>query len=211
MFAGIFWICMSNEIVIIDYGMGNLRSVQKALELQGASTIISHRKDDLKRSAGIILPGVGAFRDAITNISPLVITLKELIESDIPVLGICLGMQMFATLSYENGLHMGLDVIRGKVIRLPEKVKIPHMGWNTIEIQKNSKLLEDIENGTHFYFVHSYYTVPEEKDVVTSTTNYYIEFCSVISKNNVYATQFHPEKSGNSGLKILRNFIDIVG
>ncbi|MFQ6050631.1 MAG: imidazole glycerol phosphate synthase subunit HisH [Candidatus Hydrothermarchaeota archaeon] len=200
-----------SRIVIIDYGMGNLRSVQKALELHGASTIISHRIDDLKKASGIVLPGVGAFRDAIKNINPVATTLKELIEADTPVLGICLGMQLFATYSYEDGFHQGLDIIRGKVVRLPAHVKIPHMGWNSIKIMKRNKLLENIKDGDHFYFVHSYVVIPDEKDVIACTTNYSIEFCSVLSKNNIYATQFHPEKSGRSGLKILKNFIDIVG
>jgi glutamine amidotransferase len=195
------------KIAIIDFGAGNLRSITKALEHLGAEAKITKSEVAIEKSDAAVLPGVGAFYDAMREIEHL----REIIRGlgDKPLLGICLGLQLLFTQSEEGGRNPGLDIIRGRVVRFGDVVKVPHMGWNTVEIVKETPLLEDVRNGSYFYFVHSYYAIPEE-DIVTGTTNYGSNFPSVIEKNNVYSTQFHPEKSGNSGLKLLENFVSIV-
>ncbi|MFQ6105502.1 MAG: imidazole glycerol phosphate synthase subunit HisH [Candidatus Hydrothermarchaeaceae archaeon] len=199
---------MKLRIAIIDYGVGNLRSVEKGLLHSGAEVITTSNINSAMSSDGIILPGVGAFKDAMKRVRALDEKLKDYIKEK-PVLGICLGMQMYFTESEENGLHKGLDLMRGRVVMFPRSVKIPQMGWNSIKIKKKTKLLEGIKDGDYFYFVHSYYAKPEE-DVTTATSNYGLEFPAIVEKNNAYATQFHPEKSGNAGLKILQNFVEIA-
>jgi len=197
------------RIAIIDYGMGNLRSVYRALEYAKAKPVITSSVEEIEASDALILPGVGAFEDAMANLLPLrEVIIKSAQEK--PLLGICLGLQLFFTESEESELgEKGLDLIKGKVIRLPENVKIPHMGWNGIEIKKESRLLDGIKNGEYFYFVHSYYAVPEE-DVVVATTGYSVEVPAVVEKGSVFATQFHPEKSGKAGLRIIKNFVEIA-
>ncbi len=194
-------------IVIVDYGMGNLRSITKAIEHCGARVEVTRNAEKIEESQALVLPGVGAFKDAIKELSPLANIIKKY---DKPLLGICLGMQLFFTESEEGGLFKGLDLIKGRVIRLPDEVKIPHMGWNDIEIKGKSRLLKGIKSGEYFYFVHSYFVVPENNETIKATTNYGVEIPAVIEKENIFATQFHPEKSGEAGLRILRNFVEIV-
>ncbi|MEJ5172976.1 MAG: imidazole glycerol phosphate synthase subunit HisH [Hydrogenothermaceae bacterium] len=201
-------------IAVVDYGMGNLRSVQKALEKVGINAVITSNPEDLDKAEGIVVPGVGAFADAMHNLDRLGLKEKILknIESGKPYLGICLGLQLLFEYGYEFGEHEGLGVLKGSVVRFDEKldIKIPHMGWNQIWIKKDSKIFEGINNGEFFYFVHSYYGKPENSKVIASTTDYGIEFCSAVEIDNIWAVQFHPEKSQQAGLKLLSNFKNFV-
>ncbi|MBI4743721.1 MAG: imidazole glycerol phosphate synthase subunit HisH [Actinobacteria bacterium] len=196
-------------IAIINYGMGNLRSVQKAIEKVGGETIITSDPEVIRKADKVVLPGVGAFFDAIENLKSnnLVEVIKETIDSGKPFLGICLGLHLLFTESEEDGLHKGLDILKGRVVRFSDEVKVPHMGWNQIEIKNDNLILENIPDNSYFYFVHSYYPVPEDKDVIATTTDYGMEFASSVSRDNIFATQFHPEKSSDLGLKILKNFV----
>lgn len=198
-------------IALIDYGMGNIRSVSKALETVGGQVVITQSAEDIKNAKAIVLPGVGAFKDCVNNLSNIGIlsSVKEEILKGKPYLGICLGMQILFTESEEFGICKGLDIFRGKVIRfvLPGEYKIPHMGWNTVKFKKKSKLLEEIPDNSYFYFVHSYYVVPENLKIVGGTTNYGVDFTSMIIYENIFAIQFHPEKSQKIGLKLLKNFV----
>ncbi len=199
---------MKPRIAILDYGVGNLRSVQRGLEYNGAEPIISEKGEDIEASDALVLPGVGAFCDAMKNLQGVGGALGTALKEK-PVLGVCLGLQLFFSESEEDGLHNGLGLMDGRVVRLPDDVKIPQMGWNSLELKGESRLLEGIDDGDYFYFVHSYYAVPQE-DVTTATTDYGLEMPAVVEKDNVYATQFHPEKSGEKGLRILKNFVEIV-
>jgi len=195
------------QITIVDYGLGNLRSVEKAIEKVKGTPKISSDQEDLRSADGIILPGVGAFRDAQANLSKLTTTLFEQIDAGKPVLGICLGLQLLFTESTEGGTFKGLDIIEGRVIKLPQGVKVPHMGWNTLNIRKrNLPLLEGVSSDSYVYFVHSYYGLPRNESDVVAETEYGVCFPSIVARNEVFATQFHPEKSGETGLQILRNF-----
>jgi len=195
------------KIGIIDYGRGNIRSVEKALKEIGDKTVLISRPGDIKASDAIILPGVGAFKDCIESLRRLnlIDALYDIFESRVPFLGICLGMQILFSKSYEFGEHRGLGVIKGEVIKFKADVKVPHMGWNEVNKIKDSPLLKDIPPDTYFYFDHSYYVLPDEK-VAIATTPYNRNFCSAIQKDNIFATQFHPEKSQKWGLQVLRNF-----
>jgi glutamine amidotransferase len=188
--------------------MGNLRSVYRGLEYGGAEPIITADEDIIKDSDAAVLPGVGAFSDAISKLTGLKKLLREYIKEK-PLLGICLGLQLYFTESEEEGLHKGLDFIKGKVVRLPPMVKIPHIGWSSIKIKKEGGILEGMKDGDFFYFVHSYYAKPKE-DVCLATTEYGVEIPVVLQKDNIFATQFHPEKSGKKGLRLLKNFIKIA-
>ena len=199
---------MKPKIAIIDYGVGNLRSAQKGLASKGANAMIVEDENAIDACDAIVLPGVGAFCDAMKQLRPFHELLLENVKKK-PILGICLGMQLFFEESEEHGLHKGLSVMKGRVIRLPRSVKIPQMGWNTIEIKKESRLMAGIGSGGDFYFVHSYYTLPRE-DVTVATTHYGVEIPAVVEKGNAYATQFHPEKSGKVGLRILENFVELA-
>lgn len=195
------------KITIVDYGLGNLRSVEKAVEEVEGTPKISSDLQDLRIADGIILPGVGAFRDAQANLSRLTTTLLEQIDSGKPILGICLGLQLLFTESTEGGKFKGLDIIKGKVIRFPQGVKVPHMGWNTLNIKREDlPLLEGISSNSYVYFVHSYYGVPQNESDIAAETEYGVSFPSIVARKEVFATQFHPEKSGATGLQILRNF-----
>lgn len=201
-------------IAVVDYGMGNLRSVQKALERVGLDAVITSNPSDLDNADGIVVPGVGAFGDAIHNLERL--GLKDKIVENInkgkPYLGICLGLQILFEYGFEFGEHQGLGVIKGKVVRFDEKldIKIPHMGWNQVWKRKNSKMFEDIKEGEFFYFVHSYYCKPDDDEAMATSTDYGITFCSAVEMDNVWAVQFHPEKSQQAGLKLLSNFKKFV-
>jgi glutamine amidotransferase len=199
---------MKPKIVIIDYGAGNLRSIFRGLEHSGAKPEITGNPEDLESADAIVLPGVGAFLDAMKNLEPF---RKPILENagKKPILGVCLGLQLFFTESEEGGLHRGLDLMKGRIVRLPETVKIPQMGWNSLDKRKDTALLEGIKTGDFFYFVHSYYAVPEE-DVTSATCEYAVDVPAVVEKDLLFATQFHPEKSGEKGLRILENFVGIV-
>jgi glutamine amidotransferase len=202
-------------ITIVDYGMGNLRSVQKGFEKVGFEARVTSDPRDVERAEKLVLPGVGAFKDCMDNLNRggFIEPVLRHVEAGRPFLGICLGLQVLFTESEEFGRHRGLDVIAGKVFRFPanmreggEQLKVPHMGWNQIAIRKEAPIFKGIESGVSVYFVHSYYVVPDDQDVVATVTEYGIPFCSSIWKENIMATQFHPEKSQRVGLTILRNF-----
>ena len=201
---------MTAAITIVDYQMGNLRSVQKGFEKVGHPAAISSDPAEISAAEKLVLPGVGAFQDAIAHLRErdLVAPIKEHIAADKPLLGICLGLQLLFDKSYEDGEYEGLGVVAGEVVRfdLPREYKVPHMGWNEAIIRQSSPLLDQIAEGTHFYFVHSYHVVPEDKSVIAIEANYHHAFCAAIRRGNLFATQFHPEKSQNEGLKLLKNF-----
>ncbi|HEY5560800.1 MAG TPA: imidazole glycerol phosphate synthase subunit HisH [Clostridiaceae bacterium] len=199
-------------ISIIDYGIGNLRSVQKALEYLKIKAVITSDEKVILRSDAIILPGVGAFPDAMKNISDNGIdkTLAIALTEGKPILGICLGMQLLFEESDEIIRTQGLGFIKGKVKKLEGNIKVPHMGWNSINIKKNCPLLKGVEEGSFAYFVHSYYVQVEKEEDLNATTFYGSEITAVVSANNVYGVQFHPEKSGDAGMKILQNFGELV-
>lgn len=191
-------------IAIIDYGVGNIRSIHKAIEFVGGKAIVTKELKEIENADGIILPGVGAFKPAMENLKPY---MDVLLNTDVPVMGICLGMQLFATESEERGLHKGLNIIPGRVVRFPKEVgKIPHMGWNQISIAKDHEVLDGVEDGSYVYFVHSYHMLTSD-DFVLTRTEYGIEFVSGVCKDNYIGFQFHPEKSGRVGLKIIENFV----
>ncbi|MGR3309341.1 MAG: imidazole glycerol phosphate synthase subunit HisH [Candidatus Brocadiales bacterium] len=208
-------------IAIVDYGMGNLRSVQKAFEKLGFKTKVTDNPDDLNNSEKLVLPGVGAFKDAKDGLEQrgLIEPILKAIHSGKPFLGICLGLQLLFTKSMENGEHDGLNLIPGKVIRFgssrtdipgsPTSIKIPHMGWNQILFKKNIPILKGIPTDTYMYFVHSYYVNPEEETDIATETDYGTRFTSMVWRKNIFATQFHPEKSQKHGLTILKNFAEL--
>lgn len=200
-------------IAIVDYQMGNLRSVQKAFERVGFAAQITNDPRDLARARKVVLPGVGAFGDAIAELRRrrLVEPLREAIAAGKPFLGICLGLQLLFDVSHEDGPHEGLGVLAGEVVRfqVPAGHKVPHMGWNAARIVRPAPVLAGIDEGTYFYFVHSYYVAPADRDVVAVEADYPAPFCAMVWRDNVFATQFHPEKSQAAGLRLLRNFAEL--
>jgi len=202
-------------IAVIDYGMGNLRSVQKALEKTGHAALVTSSPQAIRDAGALVLPGVGAFRDCIRSLEKLnlIHPIVQSVKSGKPFLGICLGLQVLFTESGEFGTTPGLNLIPGRVVRFAqrdtpgaERLKIPHMGWNTISLRREAPAFSGIKDGSFFYFVHSYYVVPEDTAVIAATTGYGIEFTSSIQKDNIFACQFHPEKSQGVGLRLLKNF-----
>jgi glutamine amidotransferase len=197
-------------IIIIDYGMGNLRSVAKGFEKVGFSPKISRDPEQILAAEGVVLPGVGAFGRCMDNIIKygLVEPIKIVEKKERPFLGICLGLQLLFDESEEFGPVKGLGLLPGKVVRFPQSpgLKVPQMGWNSIEKVGNTPILADINSGDYVYFVHSYYVVPERQEDIATLTEYGVKFVSSVSRGNLFATQFHPEKSGKVGLKILENF-----
>ncbi len=201
------------KTIIIDYGLGNLRSIEKALQYVGAQVEISNDPASIDRADALVLPGVGAFRDAMMHFSTLERVVKDAVNEGKPLLGICLGMQMLASESEEGGRHTGIDIIPGRVIRFPaSELKVPHMGWNSLIIKRDIPLLRNIENGAYMYFVHSYHVSTEDK-YEAALCDYGIKFPAIITNEggNVVGTQFHPEKSGVAGLEMLRNFVEYYG
>ncbi len=203
-------------LAIVDYGMGNLRSVQKAFELLGKPAVIIQNPDEVRRAERLVLPGVGAFGDAIATLkrTGLAEALKEFAASGRPLLGICLGMQLLVEEDFEDGRHVGLGLIAGDCVRFtvdaaPQNLKVPHMGWNSLEWEKPSPLFAGLEPGVHVYFVHSYHVRPRESGVVAATAEYGGRFAAALWQGNIYATQFHPEKSQRVGGAILRNFASL--
>lgn len=208
-------------IAIVDYGMGNIRSVEKAFIKVGADVRITANPRVISDAKGVVLPGVGAFKDCMRNLDNL--RLLESITKEIgkgkPYLGICLGLQILFSESEEFGLCKGMDVFGGKVVKFRFDaaqgegrgvMKIPHMGWNTARLLRKPPIFEGIRDSAYFYFVHSYYVVPADEDIVAARTDYGIDFVSMVWKDNVFATQFHPEKSQETGLKILKGFDGLV-
>ncbi len=194
-------------IGIIDYGMGNLKSVENALQFLGYKAEIISEREDFKKTNKLILPGVGAFADAALTIRKKEFDkeIKEAISDGKELLGICLGMQLLFEVSYENGEHEGLGILKGKIVKFDVDEKIPHIGWNSLNIKKDSRLLQNIPKEPYFYFVHSYHLETDE-DIVTSTVFYGKEIQVTVEEKNIYGLQFHPEKSGDVGLKVLKNF-----
>lgn len=206
------------EIAVIDYGMGNLRSVAKALELAGAKANVTSLPGDVARAQAVVFPGVGSFGPAVRNIERIGLkeSLNEAIRMGKPFLGICLGFQLLFDSSEENRSSRGLGVIPGRVVKFGRStkgsagraLKVPHMGWNRVTVnRKNSAMFAGIADRSFFYFVHSYYGYPQEKNAVAGSTEYGVRFCSAVAAGNVWGCQFHPEKSGDTGLKLLKNFV----
>lgn len=197
-------------IAIIDYDAGNLKSVEKALNYLGETTIITRNRDELLKADKVILPGVGSFGVAMDKLISygLVQTIKDVADSGKPFLGICLGLQLLFESSEESAGVPGLGILKGEIVRIPDKacLKIPHMGWNSLEIKTGSKLFDGIENHAYVYFVHSYYLKAQNEEEVAATTEYSTLIHASVEKGNIFACQFHPEKSGDIGLKILKNF-----
>jgi glutamine amidotransferase len=197
-------------VAVVNYGVGNLRSIRRGLEKSGAVVEITHSPTDLRRSDAMVLPGVGAFAPAVKNMMPIADVVAEAKKNGKPILGVCLGLQLLFTRSSEGGSVNGLDFISGDIVKLPENVKTPQMGWNTLNIVQSHPLLEGVKDGSYVYFVHSYYPQPTEPQVIVATTEYGVRFPSVVAKKNLFATQFHPEKSSKTGSVILKNFVRIV-
>lgn len=201
-------------ICIIDYGAGNIESVRKALEYIGADCVVSADREVLAAADAAILPGVGSFGDAMNELRSrgLEEPIKDFIASNKPFLGICLGLQILFESSEESPGAVGLGVLKGKIVRIPdgEGLKIPHMGWNSVEIKKDDALFKDIPNNPYVYFVHSYYLKAEE-DIVTSVAEYGVNIHASVAKGNLRACQFHPEKSGELGISLLKNFVATIG
>jgi glutamine amidotransferase len=201
-----------NQILIIDYGMANLRSVQKAFEKVGHEAVISGDPNRLAEADKIVLPGVGAFRDAIARLHEAGLTapLVEHLHAGKPFFGICLGLQLLFTTSHEDGQHSGLDYFPGEVVRFADVpgLKVPHMGWNQLRVRKPAPPLAELPAGSSVYFVHSYYVAPRDASLTATETDYPTPFTSAIWQDNVFATQFHPEKSQRVGLEMLRRFAE---
>jgi glutamine amidotransferase len=203
------------EITVVDYGLGNLRSVTRGLERAGASVELSSDPSTFDEADGLVLPGVGAFSEGMDNAGPFREELLAHADSGKPLFGICLGMQMLLSTSEEakhagEGEAEGLDLIPGTNLRFPDDVKVPQMGWNELSVQREHPIVEGVD-GEYAYFVHSYYADPDDGDAIVATTDYGVDFPSVVANEagNVFGTQFHPEKSGETGLRILRNFVDL--
>lgn len=203
-------------VAIVDYGMANLRSVQKAFERCGHTATIIRTPEEVRKADRLVVPGVGAFKDAsrVLRETGLADAIKEQVKSGRPFLGICLGLQLLADIGHEDGTHKGMGIIPGEVVRFtvdqpPTNLKVPHMGWNSLKWSRNVPLFRSLPVGAYVYFVHSYYIVPKDKDVIAATADYGGEFTAAIWKDNVYATQFHPEKSQQVGGIILKNFAEL--
>lgn len=202
-------------IAIIDYGAGNIQSVYKALNFIGADCKVTSDKDEILNADGAILPGVGSFGDAMDTMTKRGIkdTIIEYTKSGKPFLGICLGLQLLFPESEETPGVKGLGIFKGTITKIPNQnrtLKIPHMGWNNISIKQKNGIFKDIEGEPYVYFVHSFYLKAQDKDIVAATTQYGVEIDAAVQKGNIIATQFHPEKSGEVGLKMLKNFVEMV-
>lgn len=200
-------------ISIIDYDAGNIKSVEKALHYLGKEAIITRDRDIILESSHVILPGVGSFGDAMGKIREYQLenVIYDVVDKKIPFLGICLGLQLLYETSEESEGVTGLGILEGKITKIPKQrdLKIPHMGWNSIDIAPNARLFEDIENGSYVYFVHSYYLQAKKEEEVAATTEYGVHIHASVEKDHIFACQFHPEKSSTVGLKILKNFVNL--
>jgi imidazole glycerol-phosphate synthase subunit HisH len=205
----------NNKICIIDYDVGNLLSVKRSIEIYGPSTVITNDREEILSSSKVVLPGVGAFKKAMNLIRKYSLQdiISEVVEKKIPLLGICLGMQLLFEESYEFGKEKGLGFIKGSVKKLPEKnktSKIPSIGWNELRLQQSKGLFKNIEKNSYVYFLHSYMAAPTDKSIITSTYDFYgYDVVASVKKDNIYGCQFHPEKSGEVGLNIIKNFTRI--
>jgi glutamine amidotransferase len=195
-------------ITVVDYKLNNLRSIENTLRRMGHDVRVTSNPRDVHTAAKLILPGVGAFRDAMANLRQLglVEPFIERVRAGTPTLGICLGMHLLFTESSEFGLHRGLDLLPGYVDRLPERLRVPHMGWNQLSMKKDDGLTSGIVQSSFVYFVHSYYVKPQSESITLATTDYEIEFPAIVHSQNIWATQFHPEKSQHVGERLLDNF-----
>ena len=201
------WLIM---IVIIDYGSGNLKSIKNGFSKIGEETVVSNDINEMEKADALVLPGVGAFGTAMEHLENYRDIIHEHVNSGKPFLGVCLGLQVLFTKSQENEGVKGLDVFKGEVVKIPEEgLKIPHMGWNDLKIVNECPILDGIGKD-YMYFVHSYYVKPDDEDIIAATTNYGVDLTAAVCRDNVFATQFHPEKSGEVGLNILRNFIKTI-
>ena len=200
------------KTAVLDYDVGNLASVLQGLKTAGLDPFVTRNLQEIRTARAVVLPGVGAFAAGMDNLRKygLLPVISEIVERGIPLLGICLGMQLLFAESDEHGRSAGLSLLPGRVTRFPEGLKIPHMGWNTLEIKKEHPLLKNIDQGSYVYFVHSYYVKSYNPAHVASTTDYGLEFPAVVCFNNIMGLQFHPEKSSRIGLKILENFGELV-
>lgn len=200
-------------IAIVDYGLGNLRSVKYALDRLGRASELTSDPTAIASAAGVILPGVGAFEQAMVNLRRLglVDVLRDAAGSGRPLMGICLGMQLLFDRSQEYGLHEGLRIVAGSVVRFPRELTVPHMGWNQVRQLRASPLFEGIADQSFFYFAHSYYTCPGDSAAGIGQTEYGLEYISTVQQGNVFGAQFHPEKSGVVGLKMVANFAELCG
>ncbi|MCS7260722.1 MAG: imidazole glycerol phosphate synthase subunit HisH [Anaerolineae bacterium] len=200
------------QLAIVDAGIGNLRSVQKAFEFLGVTPSITHDPDVVLSADALVLPGVGAFGDGMQGLrqNGLDAALHQFIESGRPFLGICVGLQLLFAESEEMGWHRGLGVLPGRVVRFPHALTVPHMGWNQLHRRQDHFLLKGVPDGAFVYFAHSYHAVPDDQTIVIATTDYGGHFPSVVARDNIWAVQFHPEKSGRIGLSILRNFLEHI-
>jgi imidazole glycerol-phosphate synthase subunit HisH len=199
-------------IAIVDYGMGNLRSVEKGFLKVGVDARVVTEPRAVDDAQAVVLPGVGAFKDCMRNLREMSLMepIIRSIQKGKPYLGICLGLQILFTESEEFGIYKGLDIMQGKVVRFQVDLKVPHMGWNNVKILRRPPIFDGIKDESFFYFVHSYYVVPDDYDIMATTSDYGITFTSMIWRENIFATQFHPEKSQETGLRILKNFGDFV-
>jgi glutamine amidotransferase len=201
------------RVIIVDYGAGNLRSVERAVARAGFESLVSSRPEDVAAAGVLIVPGVGAAADTMRNLRErgLVEPIRQYIAAGRPFLGVCMGLQALLTVSEEGGEHECLGVIPGRVRRLPEGLKVPHMGWNRVRQRRPHPVFDGIPDGAYFYFVHSYYPDPDDGSVVVGETDYGVTFASVVAADSLVATQFHPEKSGEAGLRFYENFLTRFG
>jgi glutamine amidotransferase len=199
-------------IAIIDYGMGNLRSVEKAFQSLGADVVVTGDPEEVCQADGVVLPGVGAFGDAMENLrrQGMIPAIEETVRVGKAFLGICLGMQLLFSTSEEHGLHEGLNLIPGHVRRFRGDFKIPHIGWNDLKLQRGHALLDGVRDGDYVYWVHSLFVEPHDRAVLLATTDYYGEVPGIVGTGNVFGIQFHPEKSSRVGLTLLNNFVQLV-
>jgi len=202
----------ATEVIIVDYGAGNLHSVANAIVKLGYQPSVTSLAKDLRTARAVILPGVGAAAEAMKNLKRLgmVEPIKEYVAAGRPFFGVCLGLQVLLSSTQEDGGHDCLGIIPGEVKRLPSGLKTPHMGWNQVKQVKKHPVFEGVADNTDFYFVHSYYASPEDTSVILGETDYGVTFCSAIARDNLIATQFHPEKSGESGLRLYDNFVKLA-
>jgi len=197
------------EIAVVDYGVGNLHSIRRGLELAGASVVVTGDAAEIEAADAIVLPGVGAFGSAMQQLGDKLEVIRDAVESKKPLLGVCLGMQLLLDSSEESDIP-GMGLIKGEVLRLLRGLKVPQMGWNSIELKREHPFVEGIASGSDVYFVHSYYTCPDDSKLIVASTDYGIDFPAIIASDSMVGTQFHPEKSGKVGLRMLKNFVEII-